>query len=362
MEAKAEKKDTAENVRVLRFFASDDADRAAALKEMTADGSISYEEMRKGSEVLVALECRQGGRSAALLDRCQEKLQQRCSPAMYATNEVTLAQAAVKVLEVQDKLFVAADAETSELLEGRIENIEGVHAVFDFGQQSYRHPRFAEKIEEGGALGRANSGDALLAAQGRVKEAFRLSGADFAVSCVPVGGQEHVILLGSKRGFWQRRISSQENAALWMLDMLRRAAMDKPQASGTSWQSYGAPAPVQSTPASAEITPPADPYLPPRQNAIRPTPEEILGTQAPPARNERTLESSDEPKEQEDTPDEPPYRKKSGAAVLLITLLVTAIAAAAAIALLWGLSGGDPVAYWNAKLFSTSSVNGASLM
>ncbi|MCI2046634.1 MAG: hypothetical protein LKJ90_02820 [Faecalibacterium sp.] len=361
------KENAPENVRILRFFGSDDADRTQTLRQLTEDGKVTFREMRKGSEVLVALQCEQGKNSTKLLDHCQEKLQQVCSPAMYATNEVTLAQAAVDVLQLRDKLFVAADAETSALLESRLEKLPAARGIFDFGQQSYSHPRFAEKIEQAGAA----MEKPVLAAQSRVREAFRLSGADFAISCVSaeVGS---VILLGGKKGFWQRTVPQGENSALWMLDMLRRAALDKPQASGTSWQSYNVAQRGPAMPQSKGPKPVFD-YLPPSGGETT-LPDDAPGTETPQAAAARqAYAAAAAVPEQPDTgfpPPQPvqtptqstPAKKKNGAVTLLVSLLLVLVLSAAAVGAAWFVSGGELASFWNGKYFSSSNINGAQLI
>ena len=356
------KENAPENVRILRFFGSDDADRTQTLRQLTEDGKVTFQEMHKGSEVLVALQCDQGKNNAKLLDHCQETLQRVCSPAMYATNDVTLAQAAVDVMQLRDKLFVAADAETSAILESRLEKLPAAHGVFDFGQQSYNHPRFAEKIEQAGAA----MEQPVLAAQSRVREAFRLSGADFAIACVSVeaGG---VILLGGKKGFWQRTVPQSESAALWMLDMLRRAALDKPQASGTSWQSYsvaGQRGPV--LPREAGPKPVFD-YLPPRGDEPAPGMPAAADASQHAMRKAYAAASYSDPAQrafpQPPPPaPRPPAKKHSGAVTLLVSLLVLVIVSAAAVGAAWYVSGGELASFWNGKYLSSSNVNGAQLL
>ena len=48
-----------------------------------------------------------------------------------------------------------------------------------------------------------------------------------------------MLFVGSRRGCWVRTVADTDTPALWLLDMLRRAACGLPQAAGTSWQKYG---------------------------------------------------------------------------------------------------------------------------
>lgn len=59
-------------------------------------------------------------------------------------------------------------------------------------------------------------------------------GSELAAGCAE-RGNEKVLVLSSKKGCWLRTVPSSDNAALWLLDMIRRAACDYPQAEGTGF-------------------------------------------------------------------------------------------------------------------------------
>ena len=59
-------------------------------------------------------------------------------------------------------------------------------------------------------------------------------GSELAAGCAE-RGSEKVLVLSSKKGCWLRTVPSSDNAALWLLDMIRRAACDYPQAEGTGF-------------------------------------------------------------------------------------------------------------------------------
>ena len=48
-----------------------------------------------------------------------------------------------------------------------------------------------------------------------------------------------MLFLGSRKGCWVRTVANADTPALWLLDMIRRAASGLPQAAGTIWQKYG---------------------------------------------------------------------------------------------------------------------------
>jgi hypothetical protein len=243
------------NVRVLRFFGGEDAVRTAALTVLADGTQLKTQEMRKGGEVLVLLQANAADDSAdkALLDSAEARLHRAVGADLYGTDAVTLPQAAVAALQKADRLFVAADGATGARLHERLKGLPEAAAVYDFGSQSYTHARFGPKIAEGGAAGRRAGGDIVLLAQGRIREACRLSGADYAVTCIPCN-PGRIVMAGSAKGFWRRALPEGENPALWLLDMLRRAALGAPQAPGTVWQNYGAE-PAEDAPAAAAVFP-----------------------------------------------------------------------------------------------------------
>ena len=73
-----------------------------------------------------------------------------------------------------------------------------------------------------------------------------------------------MLFLGGRKGCWVRTAANSDAPALWLLDMIRRAASGLPQAAGTSWQKYGRAVPadvltVQTLPDKPENTAPAKP-------------------------------------------------------------------------------------------------------
>ena len=352
---------TMDTVRVLRFFASDDAQRTQTLQELTADGKVRFQEMKKGSEALVALQCSLDEKTAMrLLDRCENTLRNVCSPALYATDDMTLPEATVAVLKETDKLFVAADAVTAGYIAPRLAKVAGAESVFDFGKQSYAHPRLSDRIEEGGNLGKGRD-DLQLACQGRVREARKLSGADFALAVISMQDYE-IILLGAQRGFWMRRVPQTDKTMLWMFDMLRRAALDQAQASGTSWQSYGTVLENESEEKTKDREKNPYSYLPPRET----TPLRFEPA-APAVQNGPETQPDDVEEPMPQTPSKPLKQASSEpnsnpGKTLLLGLLGVILLAALTIGLLMAFSGGDPVTLWNSVRSPSTSLNGGATL
>lgn len=182
---------------VLRLFGVPDA----AVKEAAGGFSPQWKaEARwksRGAETLVAL----SAQNPAGLKKAAQVLREKFSADLYGAGETTLAEAAVQELERHDRLLICSDAAAGTLLEARLETIAGAERVFDFGALSYAHPKTGAKIEQQAAAHR-------------------------------VGG---VLVLSCKKGCWLRTVPLADRPALWLLDMIRRAACDLPQAAGTGF-------------------------------------------------------------------------------------------------------------------------------
>ena len=242
----------------------------------------------RGAEVLAALQAE----TPAGLEKARKALNGRFAAELYGEGEITLAHAAVQALETHRRLLVCCDADAGTLLEARLETVPGAEKVFDFGALSYADAKIREKLS---ARTCRVKGGPIPAKLARVQAAQRFVGADLAAGCVE-RAEDTVLFLGSRRGCWVRTVANTDVPALWLLDMIRRAASGLPQAAGTSWQKYG-----------------------------RAVPADVLTVQTLPDKPENTA------------PAKPP-RKRHRARNALIFLLVLALAAFAAA---WYYTGGD---------------------
>lgn len=242
----------------------------------------------RGAEVLAALQAE----TPARLEKARKALNGRFAAELYGEGEMTLVHAAVQALETHRRLLVCCDADAGTLLEARLETVPGAEKVFDFGALSYADAKIREKLS---AKTCRVKGGPIPAKLARVQAAQRLVGADLAAGCVE-RAEDTVLFLGSRRGCWVRTVANTDAPALWLLDMIRRAASGLPQAAGTSWQKYG-----------------------------RAVPADVLTVQTLPDKPENTA------------PAKPP-RKRHRARNALIFLLVLALAAFAAA---WYYTGGD---------------------
>lgn len=210
----------------------------------------------RGAEVLAALQAE----TPAGLEKARKALNGRFAAELYGEGEMTLVHAAVQALETHRRLLVCCDADAGTLLEARLETVPGAEKVFDFGALSYADAKTREKLS---ARTCRVKGGPIPAKLARVQAAQRLVGADFAAGCVE-RAEDTVLFLGSRRGCWVRTVANTDAPALWLLDMIRRAASGLPQAAGTSWQKYGRAVPadvltVQTLPDKPENTAPARP-------------------------------------------------------------------------------------------------------
>ena len=210
----------------------------------------------RGAEVLAALQAE----TPAGLEKARKALNGRFAAELYGEGEVTLAHAAVQALETHRRLLVCCDADAGTLLEARLETVPGAEKVFDFGALSYADAKIREKLS---AKTCRVKGGPIPAKLARVQAAQRFVGADLAAGCVE-RAEDTVLFLGSRRGCWVRTVANTDAPALWLLDMIRRAASGLPQAAGTSWQKYGRAVPadvltVQTLPDKPENTAPARP-------------------------------------------------------------------------------------------------------
>ena len=216
----------------------------------------------RGAEVLAALQAE----TPAGLEKARKALNGRFAAELYGEGEMTLVHAAVQALETHRRLLVCCDADAGTLLEARLETVLGAEKVFDFGALSYADAKIREKLS---ARTCRVKGGPIPAKLARVQAAQRFVGADLAAGCVE-RAEDTVLFLGSRRGCWVRTVANTDAPALWLLDMIRRAASGLPQAAGTSWQKYSRVVPAdvltaQTLPDKPEEAASAAPAKPPRK-------------------------------------------------------------------------------------------------
>lgn len=245
---------------VLRLFGVPEQYVQQAAAALSEKGQVTAQCRSRGAESLIALQ----GKTEETLHRAAQSLRTAFAADLYGEGEMGLAAAAVQALEAHHKLLVCSDAAAGALLETRLETVPGAEKVFDFGTLSYADKNAAVQIDrKAQKLCKANAADAGRALA-RVQAVQKVVGAELAVGCVEQA-DNCVLLLGGKKGCWVRCVPQEQNPALWLLDMIRRAACDLPQAGGTSWQCYRKSLP-DSVLTPAELT--ASPAQPPRRRHV----------------------------------------------------------------------------------------------
>lgn len=250
---------------VLRLFAASEASVRQAVQPLLSE-TTTMQCRSRGAETLLALQAE----TPAGLEKAKKALRQAFPAQLYGEGETTLAAAAVQALEGHKKLLVCADAAAGALLETRLETVAAAEKVFDFGAMSYADEKVRTKLDA--RIRRVKGGPAAMALA-RVQAVLRLVGTDLAAGCVE-RAEDTVLFLGSRRGCWVRTVANGNSPALWLLDMLRRAACGLPQAEGTAWQKYGQPIPpevltAQPLPDASEAAAPAPAKPPRRRHRLR---------------------------------------------------------------------------------------------
>lgn len=247
--------ENAQTTCVLRLFGAP----LWAVQRAVQQAGVAAQCRSRGAETLAAL---RAGTPAGLEKACNA-LRQQFAAQLYGEGECTLAHAAVQALEARRKLLVCCDADAGALLEPRLETLPGAEKVFDFGALSYADAKTREKLSAKTCRVKGGPVPAKLA---RVQAAQRLVGADFAAGCVE-RAEDTVLFVGSRKGCWVRTVANTDPPALWLLDMVRRAALGLPQETGTVWQKYGRAVPAKvltaqqlpDKPATPEAAAPARP-------------------------------------------------------------------------------------------------------
>lgn len=216
---------------VLRLFGASSTAVGQAVENFPPRWEAAARWKSRGAETLVALTAR----DPSGLKKAVRALRERFPADVYGMGQTTLPAAVVDALEGHDKLLICSDSTAGALLEARLETVPGAEKVYDFGALSYAHPQTVQKIEKRAAahLPKGCTDPARLALA-RAQAARRVVGADLSVGCAGQGG-DSILVLSSKKGCWVRTVPAGENAALWLLDLIRRAAAGQPQAEGTGF-------------------------------------------------------------------------------------------------------------------------------
>ena len=220
---------------VLRLFGAPEWSVQQAVEALPEKWKLTAQYRSRGAECLIALRAA----TAQGLEKGRRSLRACFAAELYGEGEQGLAFATVQALEEHRRLLVCSDAAAGALLEARLENLPGAEKIFDFGAVSYADAAVSARIAQSAAKHAAGQGEVPLALA-RVQATQRLVGAEFAVGCAEQQ-ESRLLILGTKKGCWVRRVHPEDQPGLWLLDMVRRAACGLPQAEGTCWQHYRDP-------------------------------------------------------------------------------------------------------------------------
>ncbi|HJA25026.1 MAG TPA: CinA family protein, partial [Candidatus Fournierella merdigallinarum] len=243
---------------VLRLFGPQQEQVTQILRQAAAQGCPGLNLLMKNGEYAVCVTARAASRQAAdeACRRWQSYFTSRFGDAVFCVGEESLAATAVQALAKAGRLVVAADEATGSLLNDAFAGCEQAGAVYDFGAQSYAHPKKGGRIAPPARLLKRYPDCPVQPVAGRAHEALRVSGADWAAAYQPADGARpgFVLVCGLKYA-WMHPLppSADEKglAAGWLLDMLRRMALGLDMDPFVERFKLGGPAPVPQLPEAA---------------------------------------------------------------------------------------------------------------
>lgn len=270
---------------VLRLFGPRRDQVTQVLRAAADQGCPGLNLLMKNGEYAVCVTARANTaeEAAAICRRWRDYFEGCFGDAVFCVGEESLAEVAVTELVEAGRLFVAADAATGRLLDAALAGCEMAGSVYDFGTQSYAHPRRGAKVTPNRRLVKKYPNCPVQPAATRAHAALRVSGADWAVAYSPSNDTHpaFVLVCGEKYAWVCPLPPEGEEQALavgWLLDMLRRMARGKGMEPFVERFRLGGPAPKLELPgqALAGLAAPA-----PAAKAAPPVPREPAPAAAP---------------------------------------------------------------------------------
>ena len=207
---------------MLRLYGAPQGRLAAAVARFAPQWRAEAQWKCRGAETLLAVHAD----TPSGLKKAAQSLRSSFGADVYGAGDTSLAAAAVQALEAHDRLLACGDAAAGALLEARLEKVPGAEKVYDFGTMSYADAKTGPQIEKRARAKLGGEGDKpepVRLALARAQAARRIVGTELAVACAE-RESDHVLVLSAKKGCWLRTVPAADNAALWLLDMIRRAA------------------------------------------------------------------------------------------------------------------------------------------
>ena len=240
---------------VLRLFGPQLDQVTQVLRTAASQGCPGLNLLMKNGEYAVCVTAR-GGNAASVCRRWQDYFESRFGDAVFCVGETSLANVAVEALAKSGRLFVAADAATGKLLDAALAGCDAAGSVYDFGAQSYAHPKRGGRVAPNKRLLKKYPHCPVQPAATRAHAALRVSGADWAAAYCPAGDQHPAFVLTCNDKYaWVRPLPAggdeQALAAGWLLDMLRRMAQGREMDPFVERFKLGGPAPKLELPGQA---------------------------------------------------------------------------------------------------------------
>ncbi|MDD4850317.1 MAG: SpoIID/LytB domain-containing protein [Gemmiger sp.] len=251
-------------LRILRVFGLTSADVTGVLRTARAEGCPGLRLLERDGEFAVCVQASAPTQAMAesYCDKWAQKLSAKFGDALYATGEVSLAQATLDALLQKRRLLVAADEATGRLVGSLLQPLQHSEAVFDFGTQTYANPEAAKKIVTPAAVLKKFPGDVIQAAAGKAQLALAVGNADYAVAYMPATvGQAPFVLLCDKRSAIACAISPElSDAAIGnnILDLARRRTLGLRFSSDTAVFRPGHDTPMLIVSKAGQISPLTD--------------------------------------------------------------------------------------------------------
>lgn len=249
---------------MLRLYGAPQGRLAAAVALFAPQWKAEAQWKSRGAETLLAVHAD----TPTGLKKAAQSLRSSFGADVYGAGDTSLAAAAVQALEAHDRLLACGDAAAGALLESRLEKVPGAEKVYDFGTMSYADAKAGPQIERHARArlkGTDGEPDAVRLAIARAQAARRVVGTELAAACAE-RESGHVLVLSTKKGCWLRTVPEADNPGLWLLDMIRRAAANLPQAEGTGFLPAGQ-APQSASPGRSQNT--ANNPPPKRKHVLR---------------------------------------------------------------------------------------------
>ncbi|MEG0769698.1 MAG: hypothetical protein RSG59_07210 [Ruthenibacterium sp.] len=220
---------------IVRMFQPDMQLLKVTAKQISATASIKLGLYGQSGEVLVVIAARARTAMAAteLTENAAGQFEAAMGDSVYGRGKAPIGAVVVAEMEQDETTLVAADDATGLLLETELQPIKNADKVFDFGQNSFRNARMADKIADAALMDDEESDDPIQLSADRSFAARKCTKSDFGVCIVDVeGGKMVCSAVTYGKMVYVRCIrpapDAGKAAAMTALDMIRRLTLGMP--------------------------------------------------------------------------------------------------------------------------------------